>query len=80
MFLKPFFILIGILVLLVLSTFVFWFAMIIDCCGRKFNKGVERIIWLLVILFTHLIGATIYYFLIRRYNPKGLLDKEGHLK
>jgi len=70
----------GILIAAVLSIFIFWLAMLIDCCRRKFNKGIERIIWLLVLIFTNLIGTLIYYFLIKRYHPEGILDKEGHLK
>ena len=71
---------IGLIIVLVLSLLIFWFLMLIDCCKRKFNKGIERIIWLLLLIFTNLIGTTIYYFLIKKYNPEGLLDKEGHLK
>jgi O-antigen/teichoic acid export membrane protein len=71
---------VGIIILVVLSAFIFWFAMIIDCCKRKFNKGFERIIWLLVLICTNLLGTTIYYFLIKKYNPDGLLDTGGHLR
>ena len=71
---------VGIIILLVLSVFIFWFAMIIDCCKRKFNKGIERLIWILILIFLCPLGMIIYYFLIKKYNPDGLLDSEGHLR
>jgi hypothetical protein len=71
---------IGIFLLMLIFLFIFWITMIIDCCKRKFEKGEERLIWLLILLFTNLIGTLVYYFLIGRYNPQGILDKEGHFK
>jgi prolipoprotein diacylglyceryltransferase len=56
------------IVLLVLLSFVFWIWMLIDCATRpdkKFpNKG-DKIVWILVILFIGVIGALIYYFLVK---------------
>lgn len=50
---------------------VFWFWMLIDCLKRlddNFAVGGNnaKLIWVLVIIFTGLIGALIYYFLIKR--------------
>ncbi len=50
---------------------VFWLWMLIDCLKRpddKFKIGGNnaKLIWILVIIFTGLIGALIYYFLIKR--------------
>lgn len=42
---------------------VFWIKMIIDCATRE--KDPERLIWIIVIVFTHFIGAAIYYFVQR---------------
>ena len=44
---------------------VFWIMMIIDCATRKLPDG-ERIAWILVLVFTGIIGATIYYFVVKR--------------
>jgi len=49
----------------------FWFWMLIDCLKRlddNFAVGGNnaKLIWILVIIFTGLIGALIYYFLIKR--------------
>jgi hypothetical protein len=50
---------------------VFWLWMLIDCLKRpddKFKIGGKyaKLIWVLVIIFIGLIGALIYYFLIKR--------------
>lgn len=42
---------------------VFWIKMIIDCATRE--KDPERLIWIIIIVFTHFIGAAIYYFVQR---------------
>lgn len=41
---------------------VFWIWMIIDCATKERSEGNDKVIWILVILFTHLIGALIYFF------------------
>ena len=45
--------------------FVFWILMLIDCIKRKFKDDTEKIIWILVIIFTGIIGALIYYFIVK---------------
>ncbi|VVB82296.1 Uncharacterised protein [uncultured archaeon] len=56
------------LVVLVISilVFVFWILMLVDVIKRKFKDDVEKIVWVLVIIFTYLIGALIYYFIVKR--------------
>ncbi len=63
------------LILLVPVFFVFviafWLWMLIDCLKRQDDKFAiggnnTKLIWVLVIIFTGLIGALIYYFLIKR--------------
>ena len=39
---------------------VFWIWMLIDCATNEPSEGNEKIIWILVIVFTHWIGALIY--------------------
>jgi len=58
-------------VLVFVFVIVFWFWMLIDCLKRqddmfKFGGNHAKLIWVLVIIFTGLIGALIYYFLIKR--------------
>ncbi len=47
-------------------TFVFWIMMIVDVVKREFKKSEEKIVWLLIILFFHFIGALVYYFVVVR--------------
>jgi hypothetical protein len=54
---------------------VFWLWMLIDCLKRqddmfKFGGNNAKLIWILVIIFTGLIGAVIYYFLIKRTDSR----------
>lgn len=41
---------------------VFWIWMLVDCAKNEPRKGNDRIVWVLVIALTHLLGALIYYF------------------
>ena len=59
-------------IFLILFVFVFviggtilWVWMIIDCATNEPSEGNEKIVWILVMVFTHLIGSLIYL-LIRR--------------
>ena len=49
---------------------VFWIAMLIDSVQRKFKKSDERIVWVIVIVLTGVIGALIYYFVVKRKAKK----------
>ena len=40
----------------------FWIWMIVDCATREPSEGNDKIVWILIILLTHLIGALIYFF------------------
>jgi nitric oxide reductase large subunit len=44
---------------------IFWIWMIVDCATKERAEGNDKLIWMLVILLTHGIGALIY-FLVRR--------------
>ena len=39
---------------------VFWIWMLIDCIRNKRLSDNERVVWTLVIVFTHALGAIIY--------------------
>ena len=45
--------------LLVGLTFGFWLWALVDCLKREF-PGNEKIVWVLVIILLHLLGAVIY--------------------
>ena len=44
---------------------IFWIWMLVDCATKEPDQGNEKIVWILVILFTHCLGAFLYL-LIRR--------------
>ena len=45
--------------------FVFWIMMLIHAITNKGLSDTERIIWVLVVIFLHFIGALIYFFVAR---------------
>jgi hypothetical protein len=53
---------------------VLWIWMLIDCAVNEPSEGSDKIVWILVILFTHLLGALIYL-LARRPERKRLYGK-----
>jgi hypothetical protein len=48
----------------VLAT-AFWIWMLVDCATKEPSEGNDKIIWILIIIFTHWIGALIYL-IVRR--------------
>ena len=48
--------------------FVFWIWMLVHAITNKGLSDVEKIVWVLVVLFLHFLGALIYFFVGR---PKG---------
>jgi TctA family transporter len=55
---------------LAVFAFVFWILMLIDCAQRNFKKDNDKIVWVLIIIFTGIIGAIIYYCLVKRKDKK----------
>lgn len=43
----------------------FWIWMLIDCLSKEPSEGNEKIVWVLVIVFTNWIGALLYFFIRR---------------
>lgn len=43
----------------------FWIWMIIDCATNDELKGNDKIVWILIVIFAHLLGALIYCFVAR---------------
>ena len=48
-----------------LLAFVFWIWMLINAIQNPGLGSTEKIVWVLVILFLHFLGALIYYFVGR---------------
>src|SRR5450756_1955763 len=43
-------------------TTIFWVWMLVDCITNKKIKGGSKVCWLLLLFFTHIVGAVIYFF------------------
>jgi hypothetical protein len=57
-----------ILLLLFILAFIFWILMLIDAAKRKMNEG-EKVAWILIVIFLGIIGAIIYYFVVKQPEP-----------
>jgi uncharacterized membrane protein YidH (DUF202 family) len=60
----------GVLVFLImaafgLACFAFWIWMLIHAITNKGLTDTEKIVWVLVVLFLHVLGALIYFFVGR---------------
>ena len=53
----------GVLIGLLLS--LFWLWMLVDAITNTAIVGTEKIVWVLVIIFTHFLGALIYFLVAR---------------
>lgn len=53
-------------VILFLATSLFWIWMVVDCALNPALTGTDKVVWILVIIFLHFIGALIYYLVGRR--------------
>ena len=50
--------------------FAFWIWMIIDCAKRNFRKDMDKVVWILVVVFLNVLGAAIYYFVVKVADNK----------
>jgi cytochrome c oxidase assembly factor CtaG len=48
-----------------LAAFIFWIAMLIHAIQNRRLSGGQKLVWVLVIIFLHFLGALIYYFVGR---------------
>ena len=49
---------------------MFWIWAIIDCMTKEPAQGNDKLIWLLIIIFTHFVGSLIYFFVRRPERRK----------
>jgi len=57
---------------LALIATIFWIWMLIDCLTSNL-PSTEKLIWVLVILFLHVLGALIYFFVGRPGRSGGVM-------
>jgi len=60
-FLLPLIILVAVAAIL-----AFWIWMIVDVAERNFSNDQDKIAWVLIIVLAGLIGAIIYYFVVKK--------------
>jgi hypothetical protein len=54
------------LVALGILAFIFWILMLVNAITNSRLNGTEKIVWVLVIIFLHFLGALIYFLVGRR--------------
>ncbi len=59
------------LIPLSLGAMAFWVWMLVECATKEPNTGNQKVVWVLIILFAHFIGAAIYFFARR---PKRIAE------
>lgn len=53
-------------ILLVFAFIAFWIWMLVDCVNRNYKKENDKIVWVLVIVLAGIVGAIIYYFIVKK--------------
>ena len=53
---------------------IFWIWMAVDCATNKRLKDNEKLLWMLLIIFTHFLGGLIYFFAGRTPRNSQLQD------
>ena len=48
---------------------IFWIWMIIEAATKEASEGNDKITWIIIIVFTHVLGALLYFF-VRRPKRK----------
>ena len=52
---------------------IFWVWMLVDCATKEPEEGNSKVVWTIIIVFTHLVGAAIYFF-VRRPQRRAEAD------
>ena len=50
----------------------FWLWMLVDCLTKKRVTDNAKLVWVLVLLFTHGVGALLYLVFVRLRRPAGV--------
>ena len=53
---------------------IFWLWMLVDCATEEPDEGNNKVVWSIIIVFTHLIGAALYFF-VRRPRRRAALAR-----
>lgn len=61
-----------IFVFIFLLSFILWAWTLADCLRKETDKGNTRLIWAVIIVFTYILGAFLYYFIRQPERVKEL--------
>ena len=54
---------------LAIAAMVFWVWMLVDAITNKTLADTDKLVWVLVVVFLHFIGALLYFFIVRKATP-----------
>jgi ABC-type multidrug transport system fused ATPase/permease subunit len=60
-----------VVVALFLLASLFWLWMLVDCAVNESGDGNDKLVWIIIIVFTHFIGAVVYFFFRRPQRFEG---------
>lgn len=49
-----------------LALFAFWIWMLVDCLQNQSFEGNDKLIWVIVLIFLNVVGAVLYYLLVKK--------------
>jgi len=55
-----------ILLIIVILISIFWIWMLVECLRKNFKNSMDKLVWVIVLLFTNILGAILYYFLVKK--------------
>jgi hypothetical protein len=58
-------IVVAILIPLAIACFGFWLWMLIDCATNEPDTGNNKVVWIIIIVCAHIIGAVLYWIMRR---------------
>ena len=64
---------VGLIIALLLGG-AFWIWMLVDCATKEPDFGNTKLVWILIIIFTGLVGAAVYYF-VRRSSRRAVIGQ-----
>jgi predicted membrane channel-forming protein YqfA (hemolysin III family) len=45
--------------------FIFWIWILVDCATKELDTGNTKLVWIIIVVFTYVVGAAIYFFVRR---------------
>jgi len=66
-----------VIISLIILGLVFWIFMLVDCAKRDFKNDNEKIVWIIIIALLGILGATIYYFVVKLNDKKNKPQKKN---